>query len=444
MFTNKSKKIISLVLGTAVIATGTMVQTDAASSAKKAKLAKKTIKLVEGKTAKIKIKNKIKKATYKFASSKKSVATVSKSGVVKAKKAGSAVITVTEKNKKKSRKLGKVKVLVKAKKRKTEKKVDASAATTKPAEVETIAPTAAATVAPTVAPTEAPTATPTVAPTEAPWELEDFEFVCPKQYNADLSDDEDYYPEVQKIQYPSKTVGKDRNVCILLPKNYTTDKKYPVLYLLHGISGDEDEWKQGSVSYIIQNLVDKGLTKEMIVVMPNSRARMNDQGTGDMDEAHFAAHDNFINDLRDDLMPFINSHYSTLTDRNNTAIAGLSMGGRESLNIGLKMPETFGYIGAFEPAPGVVGDGALFSEKDFKVSDWYKDRTFLMIIKGTNDNVVGDSPLTYHNALVANGTPHFYFETGGFNINGTDGGGAHGWQVWRSSLYVFAQHIFNH
>ena len=176
----------------------------------------------------------------------------------------------------------------------------------------------------------------------------------------------------------------------------------------------------------------------MIVVMPNVRARKNDSGSSDLSLEHFAAFDNFINDLRDDLMPFIKKNYSILEGRENTAIAGLSMGGRESLYIGVTMADTFGYIGAFSPAVGVlpyssnVTESGLFTEETFKLAPQYNGKTFLMICNGTQDTIVYDTPEQYHKVLEKNGTVHTYYETKG----------GHDFVVWKHGLYNFTRRIF--
>lgn len=462
------QKTVSLVLGAAVVLSG-VAGTNVDAAAKKASLAKKSYSVEKGKKVTIKIKNKVKKATYTFKSSKATVASVTKKGVVLGKKVGTAKIVVTEKVKKSKKKLGVVTITVKP----VSAKKDVPETSAEPSGTPVVSATPAASATPVAS--VQPSGTPAVSaapvasaePSETPvvseepvvtpepaWNVKEIEttmfndeFFCPVDYD-DGDDEEFVYPSYESISYYSTTVGKDRKAWVLLPKDYSKDKKYPVLYLLHGISGDESEWKNsGHVQYMLQNLIDAGKAKEMIVVLPNDRARMNDAGTGEMSVDHFKAHDNFINDLRDDLMPYINENFSTLTDRNNTAIAGLSMGGRESLYIGLSMPETFGYIGAFEPAVGVLPyatEGGLFTEETMKLPEEYVDRTLIMIIKGTNDNTVGDAPLLYHNTLDKNGTPNIYYLTGGFKTNGKDGGGAHGWEVWKSSFYNFAQRIFNH
>lgn len=243
------------------------------------------------------------------------------------------------------------------------------------------------------------------------------------------------YGETVLVRYDSSTTGTERRAMVLLPPNYDPEKEYPVLYLLHGIGGDETEWSGGRPTWVIGNLVASGEAAEMIVVMPNVRARANDSANAkDMyTQTHFAAFDNFINDLRDDLMPYIAAHYGVASGRENTAIAGLSMGGREALYIGLTMPETFSYVGAFCPAPGVLPynvEGGLFQTEDFKADEAYD--TYILINAGKNDGVVSSWPQTYSDTLTANGTAHTFYVT--------DGG--HDFRVWKHGLYNFARNIF--
>lgn len=243
------------------------------------------------------------------------------------------------------------------------------------------------------------------------------------------------YGETVLVRYDSSTTETERRAMVLLPPDYDPEKEYPVLYLLHGIGGDETEWSGGRPTWVIGNLIASGEAAEMIVVMPNVRARANDSANApDMyTPTHFAAFDNFINDLRDDLMPYIAAHYAIAPGRENTAIAGLSMGGREALYIGLTMPETFGYVGAFCPAPGVlpynVEDG-LFQPEDFKADENYD--TYILINAGRTDGVVGDWPQTYSDTLTENGTAHTFYVT--------DGG--HDFRVWKHGLYNFIRNIF--
>lgn len=247
------------------------------------------------------------------------------------------------------------------------------------------------------------------------------------------------YGKTVEISYESQTTGTTRYANMILPPNYDEEKEYPVLYLLHGIGGDHNEWKGGAPLYIVSNLAGAGETSEMIVVMPNVRAREDDKGNpaDTYSLEHYHAFDNFINDLRDDLMPYIEENYAVATGRENTAIAGLSMGGREALYIGFSMPEHFGYIGAFCPAPGIlsytnfgVTEEGLFTEESFTLPEG--SNNFVMIVAGKSDSIVGIWPETYHNVLAENGVGHVYYETEG----------GHDFNVWKHGLYNFVKNIF--
>lgn len=251
----------------------------------------------------------------------------------------------------------------------------------------------------------------------------------------DVRSDGVTYGKLTLTSYQSATTGRQRKCYVLLPAGYTEEKTYPVLYLLHGIGGDHNEWLGAKPDVVIGNLIAKGEARDMIVVFPNVRARANDSANPSdiYTPAHFAAFDNFINDLRDDLMPFIAAHYSIASGRENTAIAGLSMGGREALYIGLTMPEAFGYVGAFCPAPGVLPynvEAGLFPTDEFKLAEGFQ--SLILINAGRTDGVVGAWPSTYSNTLKANGTEHIFYVTEG----------GHDFSVWAHGLYNFAARIF--
>lgn len=251
----------------------------------------------------------------------------------------------------------------------------------------------------------------------------------------DVRRDDVTYGKLTYATYDSATTGRQRKCWVLLPADYTEEKTYPVLYLLHGIGGDHSEWLGGKPDIVIGNLIAAGQAKDMIVVIPNVRARANDAGNPSdiYSPAHFAAFDNFINDLRDDLMPYIAEHYSIAAGRENTAVAGLSMGGREALYIGLTMPETFGYVGAFCPAPGVLPynvEKGLFPTEEFKLADGYE--SLILINAGKTDGVVGAWPSTYASTLEKNGTKRIFYVTEG----------GHDFTVWKHGLYNFAKRIF--
>ena len=129
------------------------------------------------------------------------------------------------------------------------------------------------------------------------------------------------------VEYESRTVGTRRKTYIYTPAGYTTDTKYPVLYLLHGIGGDEDEWRRGGNAHVIlDNLIADKLAAPMVVVMPNGRAQPNDrvEGNGMASAPAFAK---FEQDLLQDLIPFVESKYS-VQDRSGAPRARRTFHGR--------------------------------------------------------------------------------------------------------------------
>ena len=158
---------------------------------------------------------------------------------------------------------------------------------------------------------------------------------------------------VETISYKSKTVGAIRKANVYTPPGYNKNKKYPVLYLLHGIGGDENEWlKHGNPQNILDNLYVEKKLEPMIVVLPNGRAMKDDSATGNiMDKDKVEAFSTFEKDLLNDLIPFIEKKYRVYKDREHRAIAGLSMGGGQSLNFGLGNLNKFAWVGGFSSAP---------------------------------------------------------------------------------------------
>jgi len=234
---------------------------------------------------------------------------------------------------------------------------------------------------------------------------------------------------IDTISYFSKTVGKERRSLIYLPPGYSKKKKYPVLYLLHGIGGDEKEWLNGgSPQIILDNLYAKGTVEPMIVVMPNGRAMKDDRAVGNIfDSAKVKAFADFEKDLLNDLIPYIQKNYPVYTDREHRAIAGLSMGGGQSLNFGLGNLETFAWIGAFSAAPNTKIPEQLVPDPDLA----RKKISLLFISCGASDGLLIFSQRT-HEYLQKNHVPHIYYVEPG----------VHDFKVWKNGLYMFSQLIF--
>src|SRR5262249_46387203 len=137
---------------------------------------------------------------------------------------------------------------------------------------------------------------------------------------------------------------------VYTPPGYTKDRKYPVLYLLHGIGGDEKEWTRGGVAdVVLDNLIADKKSAPMIVVLPNGRAAK-DLTARDPIPKQSPAFAAFEKDLLTDLIPFIEKSYSVKADRESRALAGLSMGGGQSFNFGLSHLDTFAWVGGFSSA----------------------------------------------------------------------------------------------
>ncbi len=221
------------------------------------------------------------------------------------------------------------------------------------------------------------------------------------------------YGTLTKYQYYSTTRERMTNVNVLLPPGYSENEKYPVLYAMHGYWENEDSLAaMGKVRNMLGNLISTGDAEKMIVVFPYIYTSKTQEACSGLDLANSLNYDNFINDLTTDLMPYINSNFSVKTGRENTAITGFSMGGRESLFIGLTRSDLFGYVGAACPAPGLTPGADLSMHpgqlQENQLKPAYDMPYLLMITGGGNDGTVGNQPSLYHNILNNNGINHIW------------------------------------
>lgn len=234
---------------------------------------------------------------------------------------------------------------------------------------------------------------------------------------------------VETIEYDSTTVGSVRKAMVYTPPGFSSEHTYPVLYLLHGIGGDETEWHtHGSPHIILDNLYSDNLIQPMIVVCPNGRAMPNDRAEGDLfDPVKIRAFEQFESDLIRDLIPHIESRYPAAHTRDKRAIAGLSMGGGQSLNIGLRNLEHFAWVGAFSAAPNTKAPEALIPDPAEAASLL----SMLWLSCGDQDNLIQISR-DVHDYLNQQGVPHIWYEESG----------GHDWPVWKNDLYLFSQRLF--
>jgi enterochelin esterase-like enzyme len=215
---------------------------------------------------------------------------------------------------------------------------------------------------------------------------------------------------------------------VYTPPGYSPDKKYPVLYLLHGIGGDETEWQRfAKPNVLLDNLIADGKAEPMIVVMPNGRAQKNDRPEGNV-FASAPAFATFERDLLDDVIPAIEARYSVRKDREHRALAGLSMGGGQSLNFGLGHLDTFAWVGGFSSAPNTEPPAQLVPDPAAAKSKL----KLLWLSCGNKDNLLRISQ-GVHAHLKANGVPHVW------NVDGH----AHDATHWRNNLYYFLQQVFH-
>lgn len=231
---------------------------------------------------------------------------------------------------------------------------------------------------------------------------------------------------LEMLSYDSRTVGTRRRLLVYTPPGYDPQRAYPVLYLLHGIGGDETEWQRfAAPEVLLDNLIADGRAQPMIVVMPNGRAQPNDRAEGNVFAAA-PAFARFERDLLDDVIPAIEARFRTRTDREGRALAGLSMGGGQALNFGLTHPERFAWVGGFSSAPNTRAPAELLPDANAA-----RPFRLLWLSCGSQDGLLRVSQ-GVHARLQALGVPHVWHVP------------AHGHDAaqWRQDLYYFAQRLF--
>jgi enterochelin esterase family protein len=242
---------------------------------------------------------------------------------------------------------------------------------------------------------------------------------------------------IARVNYKSSVLGKNRRMHVYTPPGYeTSTEKYPVLYLFHGAGDSDDSWTSvGRANYILDNLIASKKAKPMIVVMPSGHTgpfsfimpTERPKGGGAVGNAQFE--DEFVKDIQ----PYIEKNYRVLTDRPNRAIAGLSMGGAQTLNIAFTKPKDFGYVGVFS-------SGVIFS----KSGDWEKERKealedaaakdgmkLLWFATGSQDFLIDRTKESVELLKKHGFKPVFKETTGG-----------HTWINWQLYLHEFAPQLF--
>jgi len=232
--------------------------------------------------------------------------------------------------------------------------------------------------------------------------------------------------KIDTITYYSQSVGNNRKMLVYTPPGYSSSNTYPVLYLLHGIGGDEKEWyTHGAPNVILDNLYADHKIKPMIVVLPNGRAQKDDRASLGYGSA--PAFGLFDKDLLGSIIPYIESHYPVKKDRLDRALAGLSMGGGQSLDFGLANLDTFAWVGGFSSAPNTFPPSKLVPDPALAT----QNLKLLWVSCGDQDGLFGISQ-GVHQYLKANNVPHIWHVDSG----------KHDWPVWKNDLYLFSQLLF--
>jgi enterochelin esterase-like enzyme len=251
--------------------------------------------------------------------------------------------------------------------------------------------------------------------------------------------------EMLDVPYDSKTLGTRRQIRVYLPPGYSADRKYPTLYLQHGLGWNDLEWTQmRHADIVMDNLIADRKVQPMVMVFPNGDSSMTAAaiaaagggawmggGRGPGAGARPAVvMENWLtpyeNDLIKDIVPFVESRYSVYRDVDHRALAGLSMGGGQALNIGLAHPETFAYVGGFSAAPDTKAPPDLVPDPSAP-----KKLKLIWLACGNKDGLIRVSQ-GVHAYLKEHGVPHIW------HVDGN----AHDTPEWENNLYLFAQHIF--
>lgn len=248
---------------------------------------------------------------------------------------------------------------------------------------------------------------------------------------------------VASLTYYSKTLQKFRRMHVYTPPGYERGGgKFPVFYLLHGAGDSDDAWTSvGRAGFILDNLIADGKAKPMIVVMPAGHTRAFGFGGG----GPRPPTDEFVQDFLNDIMPCVEKNYRVYTDRAHRAIAGLSMGGGQTLNIAIPHLEQFSYVGVYSSGIfGITGRGPGANANAPQGPSWEEQRLSVL-----------------DNAKLKKGLKLFWFSTGkddfliattratvemfkkhGFQPTYNESPGAHTWINWRNYLDEFAPQLF--
>ena len=247
---------------------------------------------------------------------------------------------------------------------------------------------------------------------------------------------------VSRIWYNSPKLGMERRMTVYTPAGYeTSGKRYPVFYLLHGMGGDEEAWiALGRTSQILDNLIAQGKAEPMIVVMTNGNASQ-EAAPGETQYGLIPPSMNLPKTMEGsfetafpDVVKFIDKTYRTKANKQNRAIAGLSMGGYHSLHISKQYPDMFNYVGLFSAAimPDQKVQSPIYDNFDQKLKVQFAKKPALYWIGIGNTDFLYKANTDFRKMLDEKGYKYTYYETGEGHI----------WKNWRIYLTEFAPLLF--
>ena len=247
---------------------------------------------------------------------------------------------------------------------------------------------------------------------------------------------------VSKVWYHSHFEGINRRLTVYTPAGYETSKaKYPVLYVLHGIGGDEDAWvTQGRATQILDNLIARGEAKPMIVVFTNGNISQEaaplENSTGYVNPTMSLPKtmEGSFETAFPEIVKFIDGRYRTIAKKQSRAVCGLSMGGFHTLYLSLNYPDYFNYSGMFSAAIGVSDPSVspMYQDFDAKLAKYYASKPKLLWIGCGKTDFLYQANIEFMKKLDQNGFKYTYMET--------DGG--HIWKNWRIYLTEFVPLLF--
>jgi enterochelin esterase family protein len=256
---------------------------------------------------------------------------------------------------------------------------------------------------------------------------------------------------VASVYYQSAALGRTRRMHVYTPPGYESGKdKYPVFYLLHGAGDCDDSWTSvGRANFILDNLIASGKAKPMIVVMPagHTNAGGGGGGRGAAPAGGPPPRDEFVEDFVGDVMPYVETHYRVVADRAHRAIAGLSMGGSQTLNAAIPRLDKFAFVGVYSSgvlgggrgaaaAPGATAPpvGAMWEQQNLAALDNASAKKGLKVLwfaTGVEDGLMPTTKSTVD-----------LLKRHGFTPVMKESPGGHTWLNWRAYLIEFAPQLF--